>query len=106
MNEYNCKSCLPTTHLDVIKSIIDWVTDESTGWKSVLWLHGLAGSRKSTLLTIITWMMRDIQQQGTFFFFNRDVLMRNAAMLIRMLAYHFVLFDARFGDAISWSVRV
>jgi len=53
INEYNRKSCLPTTRLDVIKSITDWVTDESTERKSVLWLYGLAGSGKSTLST--TW---------------------------------------------------
>jgi hypothetical protein len=101
MNEYDRKSCLSTTGLDVIKSIIDWVTDESTERKSVLWLYGLAGSGKSTLSTTIAWMMRDLQRQGAFFFFDHDVPARNAATLIRTLAYQLALFDARFGDAIS-----
>ena len=101
MNEYDRKGCLPTTRLDVIKSIIDWVTDESTERKSVLWLYGLAGSGKSTLSTTIAWMMRDLQRQGAFFFFDRDVPARNATTLIRTLAYQLALLDARFGDAIS-----
>ena len=101
MNEYSRKNCLPTTRLDIIKSIIEWITDESSERKSVLWLYGLAGSRKSTLSTTIAWMMRDLYQLGAFFFFDRDIPERNPATLIRTLAYQLALFDARIGDVIS-----
>jgi len=101
MNEYSRKNCLPTTRLDIIKSIIEWITDESRERKSVLWLYGLAGSGKSTLSTTIAWMMRDLYQLGAFFFFDRDIPERNPATLIRTLAYQLALFDARIGDVIS-----
>ena len=105
MNEYNRKCCLPTTRLDVIKSISDWITDESTERKNVLWLYGLAGSGKSTLSTTIAWMMRDLHRLGGFFFFDHDIPERNSATLVRTLAYQLALLDTRIGDAISQIVE-
>jgi hypothetical protein len=101
MSEYNRTPCLANTRLDVIKCIIDWMTDESSNQKRVLWLHGLAGSGKSTISTTIAWMMRDLRRLGAFFFFDRDIPERNAAMLIRTLAYQLALFDSRIGDEMS-----
>jgi hypothetical protein len=101
MNEYNRHVCLPNTRLDVIKSIIAWITDESTDRESVLWLSGLAGTGKSTLSTTIAWMMRDLGHLGGFFFFDRDIPERDAGTLIRTLAYQLALFDAHIGDEMS-----
>jgi hypothetical protein len=101
MNEYSRNDCLPTTRLDVIKSIIEWITDESSERKSVLWLYGVAGSGKSTISTTVAWMMRELHRLGAFFFFDRDIPERNAAMLIRTVAYHLALLDTRISDAIS-----
>jgi hypothetical protein len=98
MNEYNRKDCLPKTRSGVIKFITDWITDESSDRKSVLWLYGLAGSGKSTLSTTIARIMRDLQRLGGFFFFDRDVPERNAATLIRTLAYQLTLFDVHIGE--------
>ena len=105
MNECNRTDCLPNTRLDVIRSIVDWIANESSERKCVLWLYGLAGSGKSTLSTTIAWLMRDLQRLGGFFFFDRDIPQRNAATLIRTLAYQLALYDARFGDAISQIVE-
>jgi len=68
MNEYDRKDCLPKTRLDVMKSFMDWIADESIDRKRVLWLHGLAGSGKSTLSTTIAWRMRHRGCLGGFFF--------------------------------------
>src|SRR5882762_6612753 len=101
MDEYNRTDCLPTTRLDVIKSIIDWITDESSDRMQVLWLYGPAGSGKSALATTIAWRMRDLHRLGAFFFFNRGIPERNAVTLIRTLAYQLSRFDARIGTALS-----
>jgi hypothetical protein len=53
------------------------------------------------LSTTIAWLMRDLQRLGGFFFFDRDIPERNAATLIRTLAYQLALYDACFGDTIS-----
>ena len=101
MNEYNRKACLANTRLDIVKFIMEWIADESSDRKSVLWLHGLAGSGKSTLTTTIAWMMQDLHRLGAFFFFDRDVPERNVVTLIRTLAYQLALFDAHIGETMS-----
>jgi len=101
MPEYNRMACLAKTRLDVIKSVTDWITDESNDQKRVLWLYGVAGSGKSTIATTIAWMMRELHRLGAFFFFDRDIPERNAATLIRTLAYQLALFDAQIGDEMS-----
>ena len=101
MTEYKRTGCLPNTRSAVISSVIDWITDESSVRQKVFWLHGLAGSGKSTISTTIALMLRDLHRLGAFFFFDRGILERNAATLIRTLAYQLALSDARIGDAIS-----
>ena len=95
------QKCLPNTRLEVIDFIIRWIADESSDSKQVLWLHGLAGSGKSTLATTIAWMMRELRRLGGFFFFDRDVPERSAAMLVRTLAHRLSLLDDRIGAAIA-----
>jgi NACHT domain len=101
MDEYNRFTCLPKTRLDVIKSITEWIADQSNNAQKVLWLYGLAGSGKSTLSTTIARIMRDLHRLGAFFFFNRDIPERNAATIIRSLAYQLALFDPGIGAEIS-----
>lgn len=101
INEYDRSPCLPKTRLDVIKSVTEWIVDESNDRKQVLWLNGVAGSGKSTLSTTIAHLIRDLHRLGAFFFFDRDIPERNAATVIRTLAYHLALFDARIGAALA-----
>ena len=101
IDENHRQQCLPNTRLDVIDFIISWIADESSDSKQVLWLHGLAGSGKSTLATTIAWMMRDLRRLGGFFFFDRDVPERSAAMLARTLAHRLSILDDRIGTEIA-----
>ena len=101
MSEVNRQMCLDKTRLDIIKFIMDWIADDSSDRKRILWLYGLAGSGKSTLATTIAWMMRDLDRLGAFFFFARNIPERNAATLIRTLAYQLALFDVGIGAVIS-----
>ena len=101
MDGYSRSTCLPNTRLDVIKAITDWIAGESTDQKRVLWLYGVAGSGKSTLSTTIAETLRSLQRLGAFFFFNRDIQERNAATIIRTLAYQLAVFDARIGAEVS-----
>ena len=101
-NEYNRdKLCLPQTRLDVVKFIMERTADGSSDGQRVLWIYGLAGSGKSALSTTIAWIMRELHCLGAFFFFNRDILERNAATLITTLAYRLADFDARIGAEVS-----
>ena len=101
IDENHRQQCLPNTRLDIINFIISWIADESSVSKQVLWLHGLAGSGKSTLATTIAWMMRELRRLGGFFFFDRDVPERSAAMLARTLAHRLSILDDRIGTEIA-----
>ena len=101
MDEYNRTPCLKNTRLNVISDVMEWIADDSDDAKKVLWVHGLAGTGKSTLSTTIAQNMHILNRLGAFFFFNRDIPQRNFATLIRTLAYRLAMFDARFGAIIS-----
>jgi hypothetical protein len=101
MDEYNRTPCLQNTRRNVINDIMEWMADHSNEAKKVLWVHGLAGTGKSTLSNTIAEMMGNLRRLGAFFFFNRDIPQRNFATLIRTLAYRLAMFDARFGATIS-----
>ncbi|KAF7970202.1 hypothetical protein HWV62_24790 [Athelia sp. TMB] len=96
--------CLPNTRQDVIKSILDWYSDDSEGHESAMWLYGLAGAGKSTLSTTIARMMNridGINLLGAFFFFDRNHPEVNASTVIRTIAYQLAEFDAIIGARIA-----
>jgi hypothetical protein len=97
-SEYNRSVCLPITRLEVTKFITEWIADELKHQKKVLWLYGLAGWGKSTLLTTIAENNARLPSSRGF---NRDISDRNFATLIRTLAYQLALFDPRVGAEIS-----
>ena len=101
MDEYNRTSCLKNTRRNIINDVMEWIAENSNEAKKVLWVHGLAGTGKSTLSNTIAEVMDNLHRLGAFFFFNRDIPQRNFATLIRTLAYRLAMFDARFGATIS-----
>ncbi|KIJ50176.1 hypothetical protein M422DRAFT_160058, partial [Sphaerobolus stellatus SS14] len=105
MDEYNRRPCIPNTRLNVIKSITDWIADDSRERKTVLWLYGLAGSGKSTLSTTVAQTMRDLQRLGAFFYFDRSKSEKDAASLIRTLAYQLALANTHIGDKLTTIVE-
>ena len=101
MDRCNRKLCLENTRQMIINDIMEWIADDSSEAKKVLWIHGLAGTGKSTLSNTIAEITDNLHRLGAFFFFNRDVPQSNFATLIRTLAYRLAMFDARFGATIS-----
>jgi hypothetical protein len=91
--------CLRGTRIDLLKFIVDWTSDASRGQK-MFWVHGLAGSGKSTLSTTIANISRDSKHLGAFLFFDRDVTERSdPARVIRTLAHQLGTSYPRIGDA-------
>ena len=105
MDRYRHPLCLNNTRRDVINDVMEWIADDSTEAKKVLWVYGLAGTGKSTLSSTIANNMEGLCRLGAFFFFDRDIPLRNFATLIRTLAYNLALLDTRFCDAISEVVK-
>lgn len=79
-------ACLPNTRVDVIGFIVDWAN--GTSEQKMLWIHGLAGSGKSTISTTIANIFRDSGRLGAFLFFDRDATERSDPMrVVRTLAH-------------------
>ena len=97
--------CMGNTRRNIINDIMKWIEDDSNEAKKVLWVHGLAGTGKSTLSTTIAHIMASLQRLGAFFFFNRDIRPRDSGTLIRTLAYQLADFNDSFGAAISRLVK-
>jgi len=101
MDASNRSECLDETRVDVVKFIQHWATD-ATSNQNVFWLHGLAGSGKSTLSTTVANTFRESEQLGAFLFFHRDVIERSdPTNVIRTLAYQLGLCDPQIGTAIA-----
>ncbi|KIM72318.1 hypothetical protein PILCRDRAFT_34069, partial [Piloderma croceum F 1598] len=72
----------------------------------VLWLHGLAGSRKSTLSTTIANIFREQGCLGASVFFNRDLEESSQPRsIIKTIVYQLSSFDNRIGAAITTSIN-
>jgi len=98
------KGCLPSTRQDVLSDIFNWATDPSAV-QNVLWLHGLAGSGKTTISITIANFFRDLGRLGSFIFFDRAFPQRShPSKVIRTLAYKLGEFDPRIGTAISAAI--
>ena len=92
--------CLPGTRVDLLNSITHWVYFRPE--QRVLWLHGLAGSGKSTIATTVANLFRRQNRLGAFLFFNRDVAeLSQPGNVIRTLAYWLGSFDPHIGTAIT-----
>ncbi|OTB04743.1 hypothetical protein M426DRAFT_261726 [Hypoxylon sp. CI-4A] len=91
--------CIPGTRSDILNNIQAWI--ETPEGKPIMWLHGMAGTGKSTIsLTIATALSKRIPFAdglppsdgtlvgGTFFFSQTDTERNRAKVLFTTLAHH------------------
>jgi len=105
MNASNRRACSPNTRVELLRDIEDWAVDPCGDLK-VLWLHGVAGSGKSTISTTVANCSRQSGYLGAFLFFDRDVAERtNPSIVIRTLAYQLGLFHPGLGAAICAAIN-
>jgi hypothetical protein len=103
MDASSRSECLQGTRLDALLSITDWIRLATE--QRVLWLHGVAGSGKSTLSTTIANIFREQGSLGAFVFFNRDLEESSQPRsVIKTIAYQLGSFDNRIGAAIAASI--
>ncbi|KAF8578321.1 WD40 repeat-like protein [Ramaria rubella] len=96
------KECQPDTRHDIISFIAHWLMDPSP--ENVLWLHGVAGSGKSTIATTIANYFRGAGRLGAFLFFDRKAE-SDPSIVIRTLAYKLASFDSRIREAVSTAIE-
>jgi hypothetical protein len=95
--------CLLNTCIDILQSIIEWVYQ--CPHQRVLWLHGLAGSGKSTLSTTTALFFQQQRQLGAFIF-DQDVDKRcQPSNIIRTLAYQLGSYDSRIAEVVAYVIN-
>ncbi|KAI1470150.1 WD40 repeat-like protein [Daldinia caldariorum] len=105
-SESGRRCCTPQTQLKILSHVQEWV--ESPTSKPILWLHGMAGTGKSTISqTVATALDKktsfandsqlsdNIYLGGTFFFKQDDTSRNHASVLFTTLAHQ--LAHKRFG---------
>jgi hypothetical protein len=73
--------------------IMGWVTEPDG--ERILWLHGVAGSGKSTVANTIASMFTEMGLLGASFRFNQHI---EPKYLFRNIAYQLALFDSRYRE--------
>src|SRR5882724_6694032 len=97
--------CTHGTRQHILTSIIGWLTTPSEG-QNILWLHGLAGSGKSTISTTVAEYIREISCLGAFIFFDRnDPTHSDPNAVIRTLAYRLSLFHPAIKAAVCSQIE-
>ena len=90
------QKCLKSTCVDIRQKIIGLLTAEPG--PSIVWLHGVAGSGKSTIATSIEDYFRETYQLGGYLKFERGKSDPNS--VIREIAFNLSLFDTSIGSSI------
>ena len=98
MDGFSRPECLPGTRQDILNWITDWLITPSQD-QNIIWLHGLAGSGKSTISTTIAEYFRELKRLGAFMFFDRSESSEPAAV-IRTLSYKLASFHPALRAAI------
>ncbi|KAJ7192655.1 hypothetical protein GGX14DRAFT_594255, partial [Mycena pura] len=94
--------CLPGTRQDILTEIIEWVMTPSESG-NIFWLHGVAGSGKSTISTTISQSLRG--RLGAFLFFDRNSPASSSpGGVIRTLAYWMAMTNAHIRAAICQAI--
>ena len=97
--------CLPRTREIILNRIIDWALRDGSkpGHKNIFWLHGVAGSGKSTIATTIAEYFHGLGRQGAYLFFQRST--SQPSSVIRTMAFKLARFDRRIEEAVSESLH-
>ncbi|KAF8578326.1 WD40 repeat-like protein [Ramaria rubella] len=102
MNASSRGECQPDTRHDIITFVAHWLMNPSP--QNVLWLHGVAGSGKSTIATTIANYFRRLSRLGAFLFFDRKAT-SDPSIVIRTLAYKLALFNPQIWNAVSAAIE-
>lgn len=66
------KQCLPTTRVQILDDISNWVNDQKEGASNVMWISGGAGTGKSTIAHTIARRFSELGSLGSCFSFDKN----------------------------------
>jgi hypothetical protein len=91
------------TRESLLIDIMRWISNPEGN--RIFWLHGFAGSGKSTVANTIASRYMGTGLLGASFRFNRDIDGRNRPMfLFRNIAYQLALFDGHFRESLLQAI--
>jgi hypothetical protein len=95
--------CLETTRKTLLDEIKKWALDPDA--ERIFWLHGAAGSGKSTVANTIAKWLRVEGFLGASFSFDRDTIGRNEpTFLFRNMAYQLSNFNERYKECLMQAI--
>ena len=68
------KLCLEGTREELLKEITNWINNIEEGTPRIFWLHGPAGTGKSSIAHTIAHQFRELERLGSCFCFDRNRL--------------------------------
>jgi len=66
------KLCLEGTREELLKEIVDWINDFEKDTRRIFWLHGLAGTGKSSIAHTVAYRFQQLERLGSCFCFDRS----------------------------------
>ena len=66
------KRCLEGTREELLKEIVNWISDVKKDTPHVFWLHGPAGTGKSSIAHTIAHQFQELKRLGSCFCFDRS----------------------------------
>ena len=67
------KLCLKGTREELLEEIVDWINNVETDTPRIFWLHGPAGTGKSSIAHTIARQFRELERLGSCFCFDRSL---------------------------------
>lgn len=97
--------CLPNTRQRLLDEIVSWIDNPEEG--SMFWLHGVAGSGKSTIGNTIAKIFADLGRLAGSFRFHRDVQGCNVpTYFFGNLAYQLAHFNGQLLGNVVAAIKV
>jgi len=98
------ETCLPETRVDILQDLFISLTVPDPN-HNIIWLHGPAGSGKSTILNTLSQCFIKLHRCGATLFWDRnDPVNSDPCRVIHTFAYQLACFNTVFADALASSV--
>lgn len=99
------ETCLPGTRVDILQEVFASLVDPNPSHKAI-WLRGLAGSGKGTILNTIAQYSSNVRRCGAFLFWDRtDPINGDPRRVIRTLAYQLAQFNPAFAHELASRIK-
>ncbi|KAJ5691664.1 vegetative incompatibility protein het-e-1 [Penicillium malachiteum] len=98
------KDCHSGTRQDILNTIADWAVDNGSETNGLFWMHGQAGTGKSTISRTMCRLFQESGILGASYFFRRDGGRVNASRLFPTIARQLIDTIPSFASALRESL--